>query len=130
MVSGFPNLFLLTGPNTLPSGHSTLLGIENSVTYILRLLEPLLSSEEPPKKPHSSTIEVKKDAEDAFNRFVERRMKGLVYIHRMSALGTLISERGGIILFGLEVSWNFGGRGALRWFGGPILCCQRRRHDN
>jgi hypothetical protein len=79
MVSGFPNLFLLTGPNTLPSGHSTLLGIENSVTYILRLLEPLLSSEGTSKKPHSSTIEVKKDAEDAFNRFVERRMKGLVY---------------------------------------------------
>lgn len=42
MVSQFPNLFLLTGPNTLPSGHSTLLGIEASVAYILRLLKPLL----------------------------------------------------------------------------------------
>ncbi|KFY45041.1 hypothetical protein V494_01170 [Pseudogymnoascus sp. VKM F-4513 (FW-928)] len=43
MVPGFPNLFLLTGPNTLPSGHSTLLSIENSVAYILRLLEPQLA---------------------------------------------------------------------------------------
>ena len=113
MVSGFPNLFLLTGPNTLPSGHSTLLGIENSVTYILRLLEPLLGSEGTSKKPHSSTIEVKKDAEDAFNRFVERRMKGLVYTSNVSTW-YIDQERGGIILFGLEVSWSFGGRGASR----------------
>lgn len=83
-MSGFPNLFLLTGPNTLPSGHSTLLGIENSVTYILRLLEPLLNSKALSGQPHTSKIEVKKEAEDSFNRFVERRMKGLVYTSDVS----------------------------------------------
>ncbi len=84
MVSGFPNLFLLTGPNTLPSGHSTLLGIEHSVTYILRLLEPLLGSKVLSNQPSASKIEIKKEAEDDFNRFVERRMKGLVYTSDIS----------------------------------------------
>jgi hypothetical protein len=70
-MSGFPNLFLLTGPNTLPSGHSTLLGIEYSVTYILRLLQPLLGSKVPSNQPRASKIEIKKEAEDAFNKFIE-----------------------------------------------------------
>lgn len=84
MVSGFPNLFLLTGPNTLPSGHSTLLGIESSVTYILRLLEPQLRWKALSDQPHPSKMEVKKEAEDAFNRFVECRMEGLVYTSDVS----------------------------------------------
>jgi hypothetical protein len=84
MVSGFPNLFLLTGPNTLPSGHSTLLGIEYSVTYILRLLEPLLRQRALSNQPKTATIEVRKEAEDDFNRFVERKMKGLVYTSDVS----------------------------------------------
>lgn len=84
MVSGFPSLFLLTGPNTLLSGHSTLLGIEHSVTYILRLLESLLGSKVLSNQPSASKIEVKKEAEGDFNRFVERRMKGLVYTSDIS----------------------------------------------
>ncbi|KFY31398.1 hypothetical protein V493_01149 [Pseudogymnoascus sp. VKM F-4281 (FW-2241)] len=84
MVSGFPNLFFLTGPNTLPSGHSTLLSIENSVSYILRLLEPQLA----PKSPLSqtlSTIEVKRSAMEAFNRDLECRLKGLVYARSVNS---------------------------------------------
>ena len=49
-VSGFPNLFILTGPNTLPSSCSTLLGIECSVEYILRLLSRFLNDPKPSKK--------------------------------------------------------------------------------
>lgn len=52
--------------------------------YILRLLEPLLRSKALSGQPHPSKIEVKKEAEDAFNRFVERRMKGLVYTSDIS----------------------------------------------
>lgn len=85
MVSGFPNLFLLTGPNTLPSGHSTLLSIENSVAYILRLLEPQLSPKLPLSQTLLSTIEVKRSAEQAFNRDLECRLKGLVYTQSVSS---------------------------------------------
>lgn len=91
-MSGFPNLFLLTGPNTLPSGHSTLLSIENSVAYILRLLEPQLG----PKLPLSqtmATIEVKRSAEEAFNRDLKCRLKRLVYTRTVSSW--YISEQTG-----------------------------------
>lgn len=102
-MSRFPNLILLTGPNTLPSGHSPLLGLEHSVTYILRLLEPLLGSKVLSNQPSASKIEVKKEAEDDFNRFVERRMKGLVYTSDISTW--YIDKRTGrIILFGREAS--------------------------
>ena len=84
MVSRFLNLFLLTGPNTLLSGHLTLLGIENSVTYILCLLKPLLSLKALSGQLHLSKIKVKKEAEDTFNRFIGHRMKGLVYMPDIS----------------------------------------------
>ena len=62
-MSGFPNLFVLTVPNKLPNGNSTLYGIECSVVYNLRLLKPLFSE----KSPRSLTVNVKAAAEDAYN---------------------------------------------------------------
>lgn len=92
-MSGFPNLFLITGPNTLPSGHSTLLSIENSVAYILRLLEPQLAPKLPLSQTILSTIEVKRSAEEAFNRDLEFRLKRLVYTRGVSSW--YIDERTG-----------------------------------
>ncbi|OTB01185.1 hypothetical protein M426DRAFT_14762 [Hypoxylon sp. CI-4A] len=37
-VNGFPNFFMLSGPNTLPAAHSTLHGIECSIEYIISLI--------------------------------------------------------------------------------------------
>ncbi|KAL9126730.1 MAG: hypothetical protein Q9217_004257 [Psora testacea] len=93
-VSGFPNLFILTGPNTLPSGNSTLHGIECSVTYILRVLKPLFTG----KSPRSSTIMVKAAAEDAYNEKLQRWMQEFVYstdvdtyfINKQSGRNTLV----------------------------------------
>jgi hypothetical protein len=75
-VSGFPNFFILTGPNTLPSGHSTLLGIECSVEYILRLLSRFFNNPKPSKKVK---IEVTAKAQESFNTEIESRMQRLVY---------------------------------------------------
>ncbi|KAL9101023.1 MAG: hypothetical protein Q9163_003665 [Psora crenata] len=74
-VSGFPNFFILTGPNTLPNGNSTLQGIECSVIYILRVLKPLFGG----KRPHASTIMVKAAAEDAYNEKLQHWMQDFVY---------------------------------------------------
>ena len=92
-MSQFPNIFLLTGPNTLPSGHSTLLSIEASVAYILRLLEPLLRQNLPSSQPKFSKIEATANAEKSFNRCLERRLKGLVYTAGVSSW--YINERTG-----------------------------------
>ena len=90
MVPHFPNLFLLTGPNTLPSGHSTLFGIECSVEYILRLLKPLFSQ----AQTGYSRIEVKKVAYESFNNWLQRRLKGLVYTNDVRSWYT--DERTGV----------------------------------
>lgn len=75
----FPNLFFLTGPNTLPSGHSTLAGIESSVEYILRILGPILSKEADPLVSKRVKVQVKSTAHKSFNDWIQEKMKGLVY---------------------------------------------------
>lgn len=72
----FPNLFLLTGPNTLPSGHSTLVGIECSVEYIVRLISRL-AHESTATKPVK--VQVRPSAHKSFNDWIQARMQGLVY---------------------------------------------------
>ena len=92
-VSGFPNLFVLTGPNTLPSGHSTLVGIESSVEYIIRLLRHA------DKGPAARVkINVKPRAQAIYNACIQRELSKLVYtdevpnwyIHGSSGKNTLI----------------------------------------
>ncbi|KAI1110075.1 FAD/NAD(P)-binding domain-containing protein [Nemania sp. NC0429] len=75
-IHGFPNLFLLTGPNTPPSGHSTLVGIECSVEYIIRLLKKLLGEL---SAPNNASLGLRADAQKAFNDRLQTRMNGLVY---------------------------------------------------
>ncbi|KAK3177469.1 hypothetical protein K4F52_009760 [Lecanicillium sp. MT-2017a] len=76
-VAGFPNLFLLTGPNTLPSGHSTL-----SVFGTFA----------------GTRVEVSAAAQTLFNEWIQAKMKQLVYtadvrswyVDRRSGQNTLI----------------------------------------
>ncbi|KAL2121226.1 hypothetical protein VTJ04DRAFT_5253 [Mycothermus thermophilus] len=75
-VPDFPNFFLLTGPNTLPAGHSTLVGIECSVEYILRLLRHLWKESSPTKRIKA---QITPRAHEAFNDWIQARMQGLVY---------------------------------------------------
>ncbi len=72
----FPNLFLLTGPNTLPSGHSTLVGIECSVEYILRVIGHLAKESTVTK---GVKVQVLPNAHQSFNDCIQTRMQGLVY---------------------------------------------------
>lgn len=54
-VDRFPNLYLLSGPNTASGYTSTLLGIENNLRYIIQLLRPIVNGE-------IKTCEVKPEA--------------------------------------------------------------------
>ncbi|KAL8341211.1 hypothetical protein RB601_005734 [Gaeumannomyces tritici] len=75
-VPEFPNLFLLTGPNTLPSGHSTLVGIECSVEYILRVIARIVRESTATK---GVKLQVRPSAHQSFNDWIQTRMQGLVY---------------------------------------------------
>lgn len=81
MVPDFPNLFLLTGPNTLPTGHSTLFGIECSVEYIIRILKPLCLNPSTQPRPEviaqGSKIAVTKKAHERFNQSLDRSFEGI-----------------------------------------------------
>ncbi|KAK2591269.1 hypothetical protein QQS21_011050 [Conoideocrella luteorostrata] len=79
-AAGFPNLFFLTGPNTLPSGHSTLVGVECSVEYILRIMSPFLKNSGVFK---GRSIQVSAMAQERFNNWIQAKLCGLVYTARV-----------------------------------------------
>ncbi|MGH3787615.1 MAG: flavin-containing monooxygenase [Pseudonocardiaceae bacterium] len=72
-VAGFPNLFLLTGPNSALAHNSVLLGIEAQVGYVLSALRVLQSH-------RLAALEVQPQVQEAFVRDVAARMAGTVWV--------------------------------------------------
>jgi cation diffusion facilitator CzcD-associated flavoprotein CzcO len=71
-IAGFPNLFMLVGPNT-GLGHTSLIYmIESQVAYILDALRYL-------RRSGSAAVEVRPEAQMAYNQSLQRRMAGTVW---------------------------------------------------
>lgn len=71
-VAGFPNLFMLVGPNT-GLGHSSLIYmIESQVAYTIDALRYL-------RRTGAAAVEVRRQAQTAYNQTVQRRMQGTVW---------------------------------------------------
>jgi cation diffusion facilitator CzcD-associated flavoprotein CzcO len=71
-VAGFPNLFVLYGPNTNLGHNSIVFMVECQVGYALGCIQELLAS------GHGS-MDVRRDVMDAYNRDIQRRMHGTVW---------------------------------------------------
>jgi cation diffusion facilitator CzcD-associated flavoprotein CzcO len=71
-VPGFPNLFLLYGPNTNGGTGSVVSTIESSIAHVLAALREL-------DRRNASTIEVRREAADAFNASVRAALAGTVW---------------------------------------------------
>ncbi|GAA2401619.1 Baeyer-Villiger monooxygenase [Catellatospora methionotrophica] len=71
-VTGFPNLFLLLGPNTGLGHNSVVFMIECQITYLLGALRHLDAT-------GTGAIEPLPDAQRAYNADVDRRMDGTVW---------------------------------------------------
>jgi cation diffusion facilitator CzcD-associated flavoprotein CzcO len=69
-LAGFPNLFLLVGPNTGLGHNSIVFMIETQVRHIMRCLREL---------DGGRTIDVKASAERAFNEWVRAKLSGTVW---------------------------------------------------
>jgi len=69
---GFPNLFMLLGPNTGLGHNSMVYMIESQITYILRALESIRGRE-------SAAIEARSEAVAAYTERIDERMKGTVW---------------------------------------------------
>lgn len=70
-VAGFPNLFLMLGPNTATGHTSTLLFIEPQVQFVMRALHEL--------RQHR-WLDVKAEVLEGFNTELQRRLAGSVWM--------------------------------------------------
>lgn len=71
-VSGFPNLFLLMGPNTGLGHNSVVFMIEAQVHYLLEALAAL-------RNAGSTALEVRRAVEADYNRKVQRRLERTIW---------------------------------------------------
>ena len=71
-MDGFPNFFILFGPNTATGHSSVILASENMVEYTLKFLKPLLSGD-------VKTFEVKKNAEVSWTTDIQEQLKDTVW---------------------------------------------------
>lgn len=72
-VSGFPNMFFLTGPNT-GLGHTSLVYmIESQIEYVMDCLRGM-------QRARAAVLDVKPDVQAAFNRAVQQRMQRTVWV--------------------------------------------------
>lgn len=71
-VAGFPNFFMITGPNTLLGHNSMVYMIESSVRYAVDGVRQVLQG-----RLHS--VEVQPEVQSAYNRTLQRKLKGTVW---------------------------------------------------
>ena len=73
-VPGFPNLFLLGGPNSFPGSGSFMSSMEVQMRYVARLIEEMFADA-------VSTAEVRRDVFDEYNEAVDATSEGTVWTH-------------------------------------------------
>ncbi|KAM5372391.1 hypothetical protein ACJA88_009140 [Fusarium oxysporum] len=71
-VSGFPNLFLLYGPNSGVGHTSAIIALENGINYSLRVIKPILDGK-------ASIVDVKSDAEGKWTDSMQAGIKSTVF---------------------------------------------------
>src|SRR5262249_26391017 len=72
-VSGFPNLFLLVGPNTGLGHSSMIVMIESQVAYVMDALRTM-------REHGLKLVDVKRAAQDRYNARLQERLKDTVWM--------------------------------------------------
>jgi cation diffusion facilitator CzcD-associated flavoprotein CzcO len=72
-MDGFPNFFIIYGPNTTTGHSSVVLATENMVQYILKFIKPILRGD-------AKTVEVKHEAEVAYTQDIQKQLKNTVWM--------------------------------------------------
>lgn len=71
-IAGFPNLFMLVGPNTGLGHNSMVYMIESQVAYVLDAIKTL-------RRENLKQVEVTRATQDRYNQWLQRRMKRTVW---------------------------------------------------
>jgi cation diffusion facilitator CzcD-associated flavoprotein CzcO len=72
-VSGFPNMFIMIGPNTGLGHNSMVFMIESQISYILDAMRKM-------KMEQVQAIEVRPDVQTSFNQNLQKQMQGTVWM--------------------------------------------------
>lgn len=72
-MDGFPNFFIIFGPNTATGHSSVILATENMVNYSLKFMKPILNGD-------VRTYEVKKEAEVNWTQDIQEKLKDTVWM--------------------------------------------------
>jgi cation diffusion facilitator CzcD-associated flavoprotein CzcO len=72
-VAGFPNWFVMMGPNTGPGHTSVLVYTEAQISYTLQAIRRMIAD------PSIRYVDVRQDVQDAYNRGLQGRMKHMVW---------------------------------------------------
>ena len=71
-VSGFPNMFMLYGPNTNLGHNSIIYMLQSQIEYILDAVQKM-------KGANLRFLNLRKNVQDEFNREIQERMKSTVW---------------------------------------------------
>jgi cation diffusion facilitator CzcD-associated flavoprotein CzcO len=71
-IAGFPNLFMVVGPNTLVGHNSQVFMIEAQIEYVLECLRFM-------DRRGAQIVEVRPPAQNAYDTYVQERMRGTVW---------------------------------------------------
>jgi cation diffusion facilitator CzcD-associated flavoprotein CzcO len=105
-VAGFPNLFLLVGPNTALGHNSIVFIIESQLAYVMDALKTM-------DERGAAAVDTRPEAQAAFNEVVQERMKGTVWTDGGCA-SWYLDEHGRNNTLWPGTSWSF--RQATRRF--------------
>ncbi|OCK83255.1 FAD/NAD(P)-binding domain-containing protein [Lepidopterella palustris CBS 459.81] len=72
-MDGFPNFFIIFGPNTVTGHNSVVLATENMVNYSLKFIKMVLSGD-------VNTVDVKHEAEVGYTNEIQQKLKGTVWM--------------------------------------------------
>jgi cyclohexanone monooxygenase len=98
-VTGFPNMFMLTGPNTGIGHTSLLVMIEAQINYVLKALKYM-------DQARVARIEVRPSVVAEFNNELQRRMKGTVWTMGGCA-SWYLDHRGNNTTLWPDFTWKF-----------------------
>ena len=106
MISGFPNLFMLSGPNTGTGNMSAVFMIESQIRFAQELIGRM-------ERQGTAEVDVRPEAQDAFNRRLTERMAGTVWLTGGCQSWYLTDEgHTGVLWPGFSTEFR---RSLLRW---------------
>ncbi|KAG9256363.1 uncharacterized protein F5Z01DRAFT_618526 [Emericellopsis atlantica] len=78
-VAGFPNFFIMMGPNTVNGHLSVIFSSECQINFALNMLHPILKNSQRGGARQVSAVEVTQSAENEENRWIQDRARNLVW---------------------------------------------------